>query len=73
MEKNVNARTTLALAAALGLAVPQPVSAQRITKEDIDLESLPEDVTATMEARDQFIASLPQINEGQEFFVEDVL
>lgn len=47
--------------------------AQELTADDIVLENLPEDVVATMEARDRWFAALPRSEDGLEFFVEDLM
>src|SRR5688500_2044651 len=49
--------------------VSSVASAQGLTEDDIVLESWPEDVVATMEARDQWLAALPPVDgDGVQFF-----
>jgi hypothetical protein len=44
-----------------------------LTENDIVLESLPEDVVASMDTRDRWFASLPPSEDGVAFVVEDLL
>jgi hypothetical protein len=60
------------MAAILAVSLARSAMAQELREDDIVLESLPEDVVATMEARDQWFASLPASDEGLRFFVADL-
>lgn len=50
--------------------MPHPL--ENLTDDDIVLDSLPDSVVASMEARDAWISSLPRTSSGLEFIVSDV-
>ena len=50
--------------------MPDPVNDQQL--QDITLESLPDDVVASMESRDRWMATLPFEPGGFEFLVSDL-
>ena len=50
--------------------MPDPVNDQQL--QDITLESLPDDVVASMESRDSWMATLPFEPGGFEFLVSDL-